>query len=1102
MKMNDQKYIDLLTQIYSDKYGILSFKDFLEINQYKLNNQYNFLNINNIISKYNLIYFNESKFENKEYFLNLFLQYTYFNNINQENFFINLYAYYISIHNSPDKIIFDLLNSKLYSVELIEIANIFANKKFINLLFNSLKILHKPSVKVDVSNSYYSDKNINIVNKYSEIFNKNDGDYNSFESSFIELSSYFKIVNISSTPKIDDSESNDKFHSKNNTTIEIGLLEFLFGEDHSNELKENINKVLEMFTKDNIFNPDLQFLKNINNKYTNYLKQMQNSADKCRIIKTILFIYSYLDKNNNNFYPSQRMYNISNTDTRWATGTEETYDSSFYGKSEFAKVFSVYYSFINGERNPYYQIINNNKYDYMDEESLKMHKYFRENINSKILFDILYNKEIIGGKSIYDVISNISEILDILESPIIYSGSSILSEIIGMVTSMLNSIAQVLDFSLSFAVKNLFYVKFLLIGEYNYSLSDIYNYLIFLKLILEKAQGENIISNISREQFVSYAYQTLGIRENDIKKIGYCAYDYEMNDLSGLNLYNDKLSKNNYQEPFNARNDLSIFYSMLQFGIMKQVYLSGNENIYNNFDFSNISNIRSIINNLTSVEKYYIFKIHYVNFEKMKNYNFNIIDDVYSIEKNIRRIDGVFNLKNVSFYKEFVELINFSSENNIKLEDEIEYNYFISNIKYKNYLNTSIKEYETKMKENKKNIDKLIFEVNNISNFDDFIMRFLPSILEVLKLLNIEHNSINSIIKFLDLACYFISDLLFRNLFIKIKFELLDQIKQIEKNMFNEFSDNKYIFNLNILGDSINKRLKNILNEIDDLVLNGGELKDCFKDIYTFIDDEEYYKYIDGEYKEEININYYDKNGSLISSESINENKKIENINIADISNVINSSNNKKLIYENKEIYIEDGDGNRIKIVYKQDKNEPSLIVRTENNNISIIKNENDSINNSNNIINDNIVSKPIITENEYDTLIQIRDFINNIQNNEIVNIVNKMNKIQKEIEQEQTKKMPNNNVIKNLNEIYSKLTEELDYAKTKNNVYVSNSSILNKNINNEFTGSDYKSITISNNYEGFSTAIEKKELLEEIENVVYENNMPLTNYEIIQLLK
>ena len=112
------------------------------------------------------------------------------------------------------------------------------------------------------------------------------------------------------------------------------------------------------------------------------------------------------------------------------------------------------------------------------------------------------------------------------------------------------------------------------------------------------------------------------------------------------------------------------------------------------------------------------------------------------------------------------------------------------------------------------------------------------------------------------------------------------------------------------------------------------------------------------------------------------------------------------------------------------------------------------------------------------------------------------MNKIQKEIEQEQTKKMPNNNVIKNLNEIYSKLTEELDYPKTKNNVYVSNSSILNKNINNEFTGSDYKSITISNNYEGFSTAIEKKELLEEIENVVYENNMPLTNYEIIQLLK
>ena len=83
-------------------------------------------------------------------------------------------------------------------------------------------------------------------------------------------------------------------------------------------------------------------------------------------------------------------------------------------------------------------------------------------------------------------------------------------------------------------------------------------------------------------------------------------------------------------------------------------------------------------------------------------------------------------------------------------------------------------------------------------------------------------------------------------------------------------------------------------------------------------------------------------------------------------------------------------------------------------------------------------------------------------------------------------------------------MTKELDYVKTKNNVYVSDEYIINSyNLTeNNFVGADYKNITISNNYNGLSTAIEKKDLLEEVETIVYENNMPLTNYEIIQLLK
>lgn len=1089
MNHNNIKYFEEIESKFSKEYGILSLAN-IE-NEFDITDstfQNNYYTYTKIIEKYNLTFIKTLKIKEPQKVLQHFLNYSFYKKINKTDFEIYLFSFYIGTNENPNKTLFDILYSKLNSIEFISLSNILTKSLFFQITHNIILKIHKKYIfNLDITENYFKDKKNTVVNELSKIINNKDFErYDIFEETIKKFIIKFKLFNLSYTYETKNKNENDKFYDQEYEKIDINLLEILFGKDNSSQIKEGIDSFLNNFSIEELLNPEIYIYNKISEKYSNYFNNIKVIPDKCKVIKTILFVHAYLSRNNKDYYPSQRMKNITTTDSRWATGTELTEEPSFYGKLDFAKAFSVYYSFMNGNRNPYYQIINNNKYDYMDEESLKIHKYFRENLNSKLLYDILYKKEVIAGKSIYETLSTISEVIDILESPIIYDNKGLLSNIIGMVTSILNSVSQILDFSLSFAVKSFFYVKFIPIGNENkYSISDLYNYIIFLKLILECAQGENIISNISREKFVSYAYQTLGVREKDIKKIGYCAYDYEMNDKTGLNLYADKLSKNIYGDQFNARTDLKLFYSMLQFAIMKQVYSSKNDNIYINFDFSDIGAIRKMINSLNSLEKYYVFKIYYLNFNKLKDLNVYIIDDIYNFEKNIGNIDSIYNQRNISFYEKFLEIEKIANENNTSLSDEYEYKFFLENINYNSYLNTCIKEYNKKVLENKKNIDKLIFEVNDLTDLDDFFMRFLPSILEVLKLLNIKCDTIDSIINFLDMICYFISDLLFRNIFLKLKFELNDKIKKFEDNMFSKFSSGNYIFTLDIGGESISKRIKSILKEIDDMVLNGKDLRDCFTDVYTNIEDEDYYKFVDGDFEEKINIIYYDKNKNPIKiNDSSNE---IKTLDISKVFDTIkNDSENKKLIYENNEIYIEYPNGDKIKIVYEQDEKTQSSITTT------IDENE------------ETVISKSIVTDTEYETLIEIRDFISNIKNNEIVNIVNKINKIKEEIEKEQQKKIPNNNIIKNLQENYAKLTEELYYAKNKNNVYLSDSVIQNENnITPSFTGSDYKNnIVISSNYNGISTAIEKKELLEEIEQVVFDNNLPLTNYEIIQLLK
>lgn len=1055
---------------------LLTDNDFVFEN-YK-NISYETSKINELIKDYGYKQLEENQ---QKYFFKhvyIFFKNNSFNSNEEKTSILSSIASYV---DSPLDYIVNILNRNIKNPSKITIP--LKSDKFKKLysyqLENIEKNINLQNFSYTVFESSFSADEQYLYTKIKNILKEND---NSNLFYLIKLICGVYEKNAESKTELEDIKTNNS-----DNIISTGNL--------SDKKKEEVDKLNQNGKKQDInisskfegvlnefFNPMESYIDKAYDKYQALSEKMNYDSKECRSLKSILYLATYLLKNKDNkdFKAAEYMKKIINADVGWAVGDENNKTASFYGNSDIAKFFYGYYSYMTGKENPYTDLIDNKIVKEMDYNAIMINKYFKDNGFANIGLD---NDKL---KDVYNLLVSFKEIVKVIDAPISLTGTYD-NFISGIISSMLNSAATTLDFSLSSVVKSLFYVEFIPINGKKYSLANIYNYIIFIKLILENAGEYDSIDYIDRKEFINQAYDTLGINKDSLKRIGYLAYDFDLNDILTVS-YDDKLFQNKDNKIFTVKNDLKLLYSLIQFGIQKKSVLTGDIHYEDKFLYGDEYAVNDILNYLTDTEIYYIFKIYNINMWTLDDKLGSLTnDEILEFNKELLFINRVYDHHNTNFYNVYLS----KSPNSIYKEME---DYDFKNTKYKILISNMLDYYRKILKYNKHQLDIIVFESNDISEIDDFFIRFIPSITELLKLFGQNSNSIKKIADFLNDLLLFISDKLFRNLFINIKISIKELIKKFTDDMFKEleFTDNGNItIDFNFGESKFMQSVDLIIDLIEKGNFNLFSIQSCFdeasvaEDIYDPI---EYDDLIFNHGHNSISRNEFfdDTNGSLdqsyigaIEKEPI----KIENNNnyqtnedkIKDTIVENSYTDNKKIYYDKGDILIEKNDGTVVTVVSKNDKSNIDYIY----------------------IEFPNIVEKNL-SQNEYQQLIEIRDYIDNITNKELQSLNKQLTAANNQIKIEMNKNIPNYNTIKKINKNIQELTSAIDNAKKENRILSTDQeSVIIQDFNK----------TPSNHSENFSSSLDdffkkKKDILKEVNDVVFDNEVILTNYQITELLK
>lgn len=966
------------------------------------------------------------------------------------------------------------LNSILGTTKLSSILELLKSYEFSDFIFSQKSnILSGKDVALDisVSNNIFDNSLSALPSKIENIKNgyiddKKNYVYSSFDLN-VFLSKVSEVYN-ELNKNNEDFKTITKIDSiKNQTTTDKPFSSLLEEEKNGIKIPESLNQ---------LFSNLESYFEEMHSKYLNILNELEYDSPECRYIRTIVYSMAYILRNKNNT-PAKHMRNITGIDVGWAVGDENNKNASFYGNSELAKAFASYYAFMNARENPYTELIGNSYVSEMDYNAIMMNAYFKRNGVFKLLFD--GEGQI---KEIHKILKMIREVITILDTPITL-GSDLLNWLKGLVSSLTNSAATIIDLSLGELAKQLFFVPVIPIGNQKYSLADIYNYINFIRMICENADSLEI-GTIDREEFIEQAYNYLGIDKTSISKIGYCAYDRELNAKAPIIAYSDNMFKNSYGNLFTAKDDFKIFYSLLQFAIQKHVYTSGDISFADNFNYSSKHLIGRTLSSLTALEVFYIFDLYGMNFYTLKKELQDITNEkMLDINYRLFNITHAYDHNDVSFYEEYAMI-----KKDILYEQMLGHDF--SHSGYRNFVNIMMNYYYRVLDYNKKSLDSAMFNANNISDIDDFFMRFIPSIIELAKTFGLEVKTFKQIAALLGSLCSLISDTLFKNLYLNLRVNLTEMIKRYTDDMFNKIKPTLESDKLTIDLELGNNRFVKALDRIIYLLEQGGSvdldvIDKCFKgngfgyeddnigfgdgvigdpdtdyDIGTQYPENPDHDGWMGEpdkWEDDLHLHYEGEDFGKITDNDYNRNNDENG----------NSFNDKdKIIYENGNIIIEKPNGNR-DIILTPDDNRHSY---TEN-------------------------TYQKLPNNEFDKLVHIRDFIENVRDKELVHIQNLIKKEESRLENELNKKLPNYSVIQTINKNIQDLTEELESVKNKNRTLYSESIVL------QSLDSDKNKDGVSD-YSYLNEFFNKESILDEIEEVVIENDSPLTNYQITELLK
>ncbi|MGL5713722.1 MAG: hypothetical protein ACRCX2_11935, partial [Paraclostridium sp.] len=303
-----------------------------------------------------------------------------------------------------------------------------------------------------------------------------------------------------------------------------------------------------------IFNPEFTTLNKINEKYKSFVNSIVLNEQNCSIYKTLAYLAIFLGREKIECAPTEYMKKMINRDTRWATGSEVTQEPSFYGDSDIWKLIYGYAPFMRGEANPFREIIENRQVDDMDRQALLMHKWFNENGLSDLVYNLIYEKDLVGGQSLYEILGTAKDLIKLLEEPIVCSSAldNLTAAIKGIVSGMINTFVSTIDFSLATVARELFYKKFIPTGKPDgkISIAELHDYLAFISAILKQYENGAPTSVIDKESFVNKIYASISSGAYAFEASAYGAFDSKMNSKNGIDIYEPHLEKVDVDEVF------------------------------------------------------------------------------------------------------------------------------------------------------------------------------------------------------------------------------------------------------------------------------------------------------------------------------------------------------------------------------------------------------------------------------------------------------------------------------------------------------------------------------------------------------------------------
>ncbi|MGL6098035.1 MAG: hypothetical protein ACRC0G_00280 [Fusobacteriaceae bacterium] len=861
-----------------------------------------------------------------------------------------------------------------------------------------------------------------------------------------------------------------------------------------------------------IFNPEFTTLNRINEKYKSFVNSIVLDEQNCSLYKTLIYLAIFLGREKIDCLPTEYMNKMINRDSRWATGTAQTSEPSFYGDSDVWKAIYGYAPFIRGEKNPFAELINNSHVDVMDTQAILMHKWFNENGLSKLIYEAIYEKGVLGENSIYDVLNIAKDLINLLEEPIVASSAldNLTAAIKGIVSGMINTFVSTIDFSLSSVARKLFYKQFIPTGSgaNKISIAELHDYLAFISTILKQYENGAPTSSIDKDTFVSQIYSTISSGSASFSQCGYGAFDYLLNNKNGMDLYNDYLECVEKEETFYLSRHMKSIHALIVFATQKETSKYGSSYV-NVIDYGNQSSVKAMISKLTKSEIYYVFKKFNIVFLKMdKELKDYYLENIIEFNDTLRdaQLYTDLNLESVAFYNEYL------TYDQVLLSLEMEQDFFSSS-DYVKYINKSINLYFNFVNKNKNNLSKAILDVNNVSDVDDFLLRFLPSFEEIARALGLNTGTIGALIKVIDYICEFITSILFKKLYLDIKSYINDYVKAITEDLFTIIDEvgnklggsNSVVIKFEFGGRFISGKLDSLMKILDDFTLTSKFLDKCFTDPYTgsvhiddlLSEDGQYYKDKDyiveaPEFEEEKLIiilpedrvetesskgekpNVDKENEASIKDEELNKNETF--IDKA-IDNAINKKDPPKYItFEKGDITITTENGSKIIIVSKDDKKDDSLIITQDT--YDKIENE-------------------IISKDEIGQLIEIRDFVNNITNKVIIDIQDELNKTKNKIQTELDKSKPDNNILKDLIAKEQELVKQLDEIKNKTGIITSNVGTSSSKIEQQV-----EEVVLHDYANGNLDLNKLSAVLEDLDSFTKTSKIPLTTAQIMELLK